>query len=205
MANQPIKKQDYLNLFLNDYFNIILAVVLILFLIASYFIFLAPKFQSTQEAIRVNTEEKQILFETTQKRLANLKALQEVYSKINPADLQKFNSVLPDNYVRERLYGELDEVISSGGWILSSVEITPSEQLVKEVATEETAGTPAQNKKIGTVQVRLSISAIDYAGFKKLLRVLESNLRLFDITDVQFSPSSGGAGITLTTYYYQSL
>ncbi len=211
MVNQPVKKQNNLNVFLNDYFNMILAAALIFFLFLAYLVFLGPKFRATQAAISANTEEKQLLFETTQKRLASLKAVSEIYKKINPADLQKFNSVLPDTYVRERLFGELEEIIGRGGWLVSDIVISQEEakkapsQIVTEEGTVVTGSAPALNKKVGTISLQLNISSIDYPGFKNLLRSLESNLRLFDVTSVEFSPSDDSAAITITTYYYQSI
>lgn len=212
MANQPVKKQNNLNLFLNDYFNIMLAATLIFFLFIAYLVFLGPKFRATQAAISANTEEKQLLFETTQKRLASLKAVSEVYKKISPADLQKFNSVLPDSYVRERLFGEIEEIIGRGGWLVSNISISQEEakKAATPIVTEDGVITPASsqvvnNKKVGTISLQISISSIDYPGFKNLLRLLESNLRLFDVTNVDFSPSGNSATIIVTTYYYQSL
>ncbi|MDP2944385.1 MAG: hypothetical protein Q8N57_02300 [bacterium] len=213
MVNQPVRKQNNLNLFLNNYFNIILAAVLVLFLFFAYLVFLSPKFRATQAAISANTEEKQLLYETTQKKLTSLKIISEVYQKISPSDLQKFNSVLPDSYARERLFGELEEIISRGGWLISSITISPEEDIVKApapVVNEDGTSSPApattlNNKKVGTVSLRLNLTAIDYQGFKNLLRLLENNLRLFDITSVEFSPAADAAAIIITTYYYQSL
>ncbi|MCX6794584.1 MAG: hypothetical protein NTY31_01095 [Candidatus Falkowbacteria bacterium] len=212
MVSQPVKNQNSLNLFLNNYFNIILAVVLILFLFFAYLVFLSPKFRATQAAISANTEEKQLLYETTQKKLASLKIISEIYQKISPSDLQKFNSVLPDSYARERLFGELEEIISRGGWLISSITISPEEVAAKApapVVNEDGTSNPASaatlnNKKVGTVSLQLSLTAIDYPGFKNLLRILENNLRLFDITSVEFSPEADAATVVITTYYYQS-
>ncbi len=212
MANQPVKKQNNLNLFLNNYFNIMLAAALVFFLFLAYLVFLGPKFSATQAAIRANTEEKQLLYETTQKRLASLKAVSEIYKKISPTDMQKFNSVLPDSYVRERLFGELEEIIGRGGWLVSNIAISQEEgkKAAAPIVTEEGVITPvsspaSNNKKVGTISIKLDISSIDYPGFKNMLRLFENNLRLFDVTDVEFSPASNSAVITITTYYYQSV
>lgn len=208
MAIKPVKKQNDLNIFLNDYFNIILAVALILFLVLAYLVFLGPKFRSTQEAINANTEEKRLLFQATQKRLASLKAVSDTYEKINSADLQKFNSVLPDNYVKERLFGELEEVIGRGGWIVSNIIISSSEEgglTGVGIGQIGNASTTVLNKKIGSVNLTFSVAGVDYAGFKNLLHLLENNLRLFDITSVTFSPAGNSANINLSTYYYKSL
>jgi len=211
MVNQPVKKQNNLNLFLNNYFNIILAAALVLFLFFAYLVFLGPKFSATQAAISANTEEKQLLYETTQKRLASLKAISEIYKKISPADMQKFNSVLADSYVRERLFGELEEIIGRGGWLVSDIIISQEEvkKTAAPIVTENGVITPASspvlnNKKVGTISLQLNISSIDYPGFKNMLRLLENNLRLFDVTNVEFSPASDSAVITIITYYYQS-
>ena len=209
MVSQPEKKQNNLNLFLNDYFSIILALALILFLALAYLVFLGPKFSATQKAISANTEEKRILYEVTQKKLVSLKAVFEIYQKVNPADLQKFNSVLPDSYTRERLFGELEEIIGQGGWLLSSISISPEEKGAKTVVSPsggdgKSVSPVLKNSRVGVINIQLEISAIDYPGFKELLRLLETNLRLFDVTSVNFSPSENSATVIMTTYYYQS-
>jgi len=212
MANQPVKKQNDANIFLNNYFNIILALILIVFLLLAYLVFLGPKFRATQAAIQANTEEKQLLYEATQKRLANLQAIRDIYQKISPTDMQKFNSVLPDSYVRERLFGELEEIIARGGWLISNIIISPEDENSKpatlvpgQIGVGPHAPAVANNKKIGTVSIQLSLLAIDYPGFKNLLRILENNLRLFDVTSISFSPSDSSATVVITTYYYKSL
>jgi hypothetical protein len=213
MVNSPVKKNNNINFFLNDYFNIILALVLVLFLLIAYLVFLNPKFQATKAAIQANTEEKRVLYETTQKRLVSLKAIYDVYQKISPADLQKFNSVLPDNYVRERLFGELEEIIGRGGWLVSDINISPLSDTPKEIVVipagkggvGPNSASVLGNKKIGTINIQLSISAIDYSGLKNLLNILENNLRLFDITSIEFSSSGNSVTVMITTYYYEAL
>jgi len=214
MATQNIKKPNNSLVFLDNYFNIILAAALILFLFLAYLVLLGPKFRATQAAISANTEEKRLLYEMTQKKLTSLKAISEIYQKINPADLQKFNSVLPDNYVRERLFGELEEIIGRGGWLVSSINISSEEtgQAAPAPLAVDEDGQPIpaapsvlDNKAVGTISLHFNIAAIDYQGFKNLLRILENNLRLFDVTDVGFSSESSAATFVVTTYYYRPL
>ncbi len=196
MISREIKNQNSINLFFNTYFNIILVVIVILVLAFSYFLVLKPKYDSTMMAISLNYEQQQKLYLAQQKKLNNLKTIADLYDKISAADLKKFNGVLPDSYVKERLFGELDEIITTNGFILNSISIDKSEI---PAAAE---GAPAPSVKTGAINIQLAISAIDYAGFKNLLKLLESNLRLFDISQVSFSPSGNSASLTLTTYYY---
>lgn len=195
MINRAQKNQNAVNLFLNTYFNAILAAGLIIFLAAAYIFFLGPKFSTTQATINANIEEQQNLEAISRQKLANLKALAEVYKKINPTDLQKFNSVLPDEYAPERLFGELEEIVSRGGWLLSGIDI--SQVPAAEIET-------SANPKLGKINLTLSLSAIDYVGVKSLLKMLENNLRLFDITSVNFSSTADNASLVLTTYYYKT-
>lgn len=182
--NQNPKDKNGLNLFLNDYFNIILVIFVIIFLTVSYFVVIQPKYDATRLAIKVNIEQQQRLYTEQQKKLNNLKTIAELYKKISPSDLKKFNGVLPDAYVKERLFGELDEIVTQNGFILNSVSINKEEPKAAE------DGSVPLSANVGKLSLQLSISSIDYAGFKNLLRLFESNLRLFDITTLGFSPGA---------------
>jgi len=198
MITRGQKNQNSINLFLNSYFNIITVAVLVLFLAVAYFMFIKPKFDATMGAIQSNIEQQQKLYTDQQKKLANLEIVSDLYKKIPAGDLKKFNGVLPDSYIKERLFGELEEIISKNGFILNAVNISQEEK--KLTAAESMA---PRSASVGTISLQLSVSAIDYAGFKNLLRLLENNLRLFDITQVSFSPSGNTASLTLSTYYYK--
>jgi hypothetical protein len=223
VAKRP-KSKSNLPSFLNDYFNLVLAVILVIFLLGAYLLVLGPKIRDTKLAIQNNIDTQIRLYNNNQRKLANLKLVSSLYQKINPADLQKFNSVLPDKYVQERLFGELEEIIGAGGWVVNEIRLkipeiktsAPVVAAVDEEATDEsgetTASVAATSAKkpgaidpVGKISVDLSIQSVDYIGFKSLLKVLENNLRLFDVTSVNFSPEGRSATIQLTTYYYNKL
>ncbi|MFA5754124.1 MAG: hypothetical protein WC905_02045 [Patescibacteria group bacterium] len=218
MVSRAPKNKNSLNLILNDYFNLVLAVILIIFLFGAYFLVLNPKIRTTKQLVQDNIESQIRLYNNSQRKLANLKMVDSLYQKINKADLQKFDSVLPNSYVRERLFGELEEIIGQGGWMIKSIRIsssaddvlatpTVSPETASESPAAEGAGTEAGNinQQLGRISVHLSLQAIDYTGFKKLLKILETNLRLFDVSQVDISPAEEQAEITLVTYYYRAL
>lgn len=183
----------------------LIAGILILFLALSYFIVLQPKLSSVQDAIRSGLASQQSLAAASAKKLASYQAMNDIYKKINPADLQRFNTVLPDNYDQERLFGEIEEMLSRGGWLLNSLNISQPEEA--EVAPDGEAPelrAALTDKRIGAYTLDLSVSAIDYAGLKNLLKIFENNLRLLDVAKVNFSPANSSAQITLTTYYYRA-
>lgn len=202
----PIKNnrnQNATNIFLNDYFNIIAALVVIFILAMAYFAVIRPKYNDTLAAIKTNLEQQQRIYSSQQIKLNNLKAVADLYKKIPAADLKKFNSVLPDNYIKERLFGELEEIVTQNGFILSSVNIISDQEDGQTAGNENRAASASVSENIGVVNLELSVTAINYAGFKNLLRTIETNLRLFDVTKVSFSPGGNSASFVLSTYYYK--
>jgi len=185
------KNKNNFNQWLNKYFSIILAGVLILFLALAYLVFLGPKFTATKDIIQANITEQENLYALSQQKLANLQAVGTLYKTIKEADLQKFDSVLPDNYIPARLFGELEEIINSGGWLLTEINI-------------EQAPPGDINKNVGQINVELSLSGLDYIDFKRLLKILETDLRLLDVTNVSLDSASNSVTLMLTTDYYQT-
>jgi len=191
------KNQNGLNLFLNNYFNIIMVLVVIIVFIVSYIVVIKPKYDATMTAIESNNAQQQQLFDEQQKKLNNLKTISDLYNKIPATDLKKFNGVLPDVYVKEKLFGELDEIITKNGFLLNSIDIA------KDAAANPGEPVKEVSPNVGSIKITLSLSAVNYSGFKNLIKLLENNLRLFDITEVSFSPSSNSTTFTLTTYYFK--
>ena len=208
MAMQNQKNQNSLIIFLNGYFNIILAAGLVIFLLVAYFFVLAPKYQTTLAVIKDSIGQKQILYNAQNKKLADLKAISALYKKIDPNDLRKFNSVLSDKYVKESLFGEIEDIINQNGFIVNSISINDLNDLNNQstpgaASPEAGAVSISPVPGLGEIDVTLSLSALDYAGFKNLLKVFETNLRLFDVSRINFSSSDNSASLTLRTYYYQ--
>ena len=147
---------------------------------------------------------RKIFLTRNKKKLADLKAISSLYQKINQADLKKFNNVLSDNYVKESLFGEIEDIVNQNGFSVDSIGITRPEKDVSSGAAPQAATTTVPiNPNLGEIDISLAISKIDYAGFKNLIKIFESNLRLLDLSQVSFSASADTANLTLRTYYYK--
>ncbi len=193
-------KKNSTNIFLNKYFNLILSFFVVLALFLSYFLFIGPKFQNTKSIIQDNIANQKFFYAQQKKKHNSLKAIAKAYSEIPGADLQKFNAVLPPNYQQERLFGEFEEIVSKGGWLLTSVEISDAEDEKSSEPSVVSSMAGSSSEKVQELQITLLIQAIDYAGMKNLLKLFENNLRLFDVISIDFSGES--AEIVLNTYYY---
>ena len=203
MVKPNQKNQDSVNSFLKDYFNVILAIVLVIFLAIVYFAVLGPKYLSTLSTIKDEINQKQLLYNSQKRKLADLQSVTSLYKKISPSDIKKFNSVLSDQYVKESLFGEIEDIVLQNGFMINKISILTPEEEIASGATPATS-TLAISPKLGEIDIEISLTAIDYSGFKNLIKIFETNLRLMDISRVSFSAADDTADITLRTYYYKT-
>lgn len=205
MPENNLKQKNSFNIFLNEYFSVIVVFLCVVIFIFAYFAVLSPKLKSTTMAISDNIEAQKKLYIEQERKLAELKTIQQVYSEILPSDLDKFNQILPDEYLKEALYGELEEIVSKQGYILSAVSVNESlgEDDEDAKAMPQIGGTGVINPNIGEVRAVVDVGAINYGGFKNLLKTMEASSRLYDIKSVQFSENSGSAQFELISYYYK--
>jgi hypothetical protein len=197
-----------ISLFLNEYFNVLVIGFIIIIFALAYFLLIGPKFKSTTTVIKENIETQKKLYAEQEKKLKDLKTIKSIYEKISPADLNKFNGVLPDYYIKEQLFGELEEIIVDSGFLIGSVSITSDEVIEEGGEAAPTIGSNAggiAGERVGKITVSVTIAAIDYSGFKNMLKTFEANSRLFDIENVSFSEAGNSAQLELVTYYYKPL
>ncbi|MBN2854218.1 hypothetical protein JXK06_01645, partial [Patescibacteria group bacterium] len=177
------------------------------FLAFSYVLFIRPKHQLTESLIQENVVNQQLLFNQQQKKLDTLKIITDIYSKVSEEDLLKFNAVLPYQYKQEQLFGEFEEIANKNGWILKTVSLSYPDELepgqVPTTISNEDFFAGSLNPNVGRIEVNLNLAGLDYQAVKKLLAVMEENLRLFDVNQITFSGASE-LNLNLTTYYYKA-
>lgn len=205
MNETKIGKQNTLNNLLNQYFNLFVIIITAFALFMSYFLILKPKVDATTMAISDNIGQQQRIYQAEQTKLNSLKKSIDSYKRINPIDLNRVNAILPDDYNKEKLFGEFEEIIIKNGYQPNVITLNKEGEDAKgggaPAGGASNVATPKVSDKIGIVNVSLSIGSIDYANLKNFLGVLENNLRILDITSVSMSGNS--ANLQLLTYYYK--
>ena len=142
--------------------------------------------------------------------LNNSKALEDArdvltqkYNSINPDNLVKLQKFLPDNIDNIRLILEIEQIAVPYGMVLKNIKYnaTTSETggtgaslgTVGVVQGGETAQLANNNKDYGIWDLEFSVAG-SYDNFLSFLKDLESNLRIVDISSIQFS--SGAADVS---------
>jgi len=120
------------------------------------------------------------------------------YNAINPDDLTKLQKLLPENVDNVRLILEIGQIALPYGMVLKDVKYNATKTGTADATT--TGGTVIQGgsvaqtpKDYGIFDLEFSISGT-YDNFINFTKNLESNLRIVDISSIEFSSNTGNAG-----------
>lgn len=206
--NAKNRKRNIINLFLNANFNVLVVFVVIIFMAAVYFFIIKPKFDLTLVAIKDSITQQEQFYQNQRQKLIDLQAAAALYHKISDADIGRINAVLPNVYAKEKLFGELEDLIMQQGLLVTGISLA-------KVGEEENGGDePMAAKedrvldipnadKIGVIQATINLASVDYAALKNLLPILESHLQLIDIKSISFDQEEKTAELVVYTYYFK--
>lgn len=194
IEKKPNNFQIWLAGFLKKYFGLVLFLFVVLISVAAYYLIIAPKFKEATVTISAETLEQQKKYNEVVQKLIDLSSLNRSYKKIDPKLVKKVEEFLPSEYVQEQLFLELEQVIIKNGYTVNSISI--EKELGNSIGVA--------NKSVGKVKVKISVSAVNYLDFKKLLSIMESNVRLMDIEKLTFEPADQTADFDFYTYYLKA-
>lgn len=209
-----IKKRSKINSFLNKYFHFIIIIVVLLILTLAFFYIIKPKYFKAMEAIEGNLSSQKEIYLEQLTKLNNYKSLVSAYKKVSPGEIKKINSILPDKYEKEQLFIELGYVIPKNGFQLDNLSISEKDDDEERVANPRARRGQEEElseidflrelpQEIGYIKIDLDISLVDYKNFKRLLNILENNIKLLDIYKLSFNPDTESAQISAVSYYLE--
>lgn len=125
------------------------------------------------------------------------------YNAINPDDLDRLQKLLPDNVDNVRLILEIGQIALPYGMTLTDVKYDTSDTSANNSAsatsTPDTttiqggaAPTGNAHQDYGVLNLSFSTSGT-YDNFINFTKDLESNLRIIDISSIQFSSGTGSS------------
>lgn len=109
------------------------------------------------------------------------------YNKITLDNLERIRKFLPDNVDNIRLILEIEKLALPYGMALKDVRYntSPSDAATDKAKTSSRSGGDSRSQKYGSWDLEFSVST-NYANFLNFTKDLEKNLRIVDITSLQF-------------------
>lgn len=170
-------------------FKFILPVILIGVAITGFFVLTSPLYKD------ITLEREQVA--SYNEALDNSKALEaerdkltQKYNSFDPENLSKLQKLLPDNVDNIRLILEIEKIALPYGMVLKDVKYDATK---KNTTTPETVAVEGEenfsNKDYGVLSLEFSTQGT-YSNFINFIKDLENNLRIVDISSIQFTSSA---------------
>lgn len=174
----------------------LLPILFIVIAAGIFFGFIDPSYTRVKE---LRAEEAQF-----DQALTRSKELQEVrdqllsrYNTFSQSDLNRLESMLPDNVDNVRLVLDFDSIASRYGMRLRNIALDTGDNRAQR------GQVGASDSPFQSVVVSFAVTG-DYNAFRAFLEDLEQSLRLVDVTGVAFGSSPSGIydySISLKTYW----
>ncbi len=196
--NNPVVEKIYDNV--SKYFALIIFLVVVVVLVLFYLFLINPKLKDSVSKVQNDINFQQNIWNIERQKLTQMQESLDYFRKIDSDDVEFLESVIPHPYPKEKLFGEIEDIILLNGYTLTSLSIDEVEPLI----TNE--GTQTEENKFENLQViniSLDILGLDYSAMKRFLPVLENQLPLMDIVNLEFSPSDETLSLNIYTYYFK--
>ncbi len=119
------------------------------------------------------------------------------YNAIDPVNLSKLETLLPENVDNVRLILEIGQIASPYGMVLKDVKYNTTTDTGATApqgsAVRGGLNATAPSKNYGTFDLEFSTSG-SYDNFINFTKDLESNLRIVDISSISFSSDNSNSG-----------
>lgn len=131
------------------------------------------------------------------------------YNSINPDNLIKLQKLLPENIDNIRLILEIEQIASPYGMVLKDVKYSATTDEEKNDTTPGTVGAVQGGRAIQPLLKDYGVWDLEFStvgtfnNFLNFTRDLESNLRIVDISSIQFSSNvNTGPNFSSEVYKY---
>ena len=205
---------------LTKYFRFVAAGIVVVFLVAGYFLVLQSKITTIQSLTSGQKTRADQQLKDQKALVLNLQASLDNYKKIFTDDqVAKLDGVLPVTSDFPTVMLTVKKIATAANLSLDnlSIALIPASAggAVASTASTGSAQTDLSNELASTANlaaqdVSISVSgSTSYQAFKQFLRLLESSQRIFDVMTLSYttpSDNTTGAVYTLTvrTYAYQT-
>lgn len=205
MAKQENNSKELIYDIFTKYFTFIILLVVILTLTFFYFFLINPKLETATEEIQQDINFQQNILNMERQKLMQMQESIDYYRQIDSDDIDFLESVIPHPYPKEKLFGEIEDIVLKNGYILTNLNLEEIKESPEEEGNvEEQVEEDSKEENLQTINISLEVTGLDYNGMKRFLATLENQLPLMDIVSLDFSPEGETLSLNIYTYYFKS-
>jgi len=211
--NNNIKKEKDKHLqrkaiiLLSKYFSLLVIIVISVIIICGYSFIIKPKYEKNKIKNKESIETTINVLNAKKIYLSELNKYIRLYNNINKKQKDKISDILPDTPDINSLYTKIDNLMSKNGFALTSLNISDKSN-IKTAKTRRSLNNKDDRNKddkilsgVGEINLLIDVDDVDYKRAKRLLKIIENNLRLMDVKKISFSPEGGSAKLEISIYY----
>lgn len=205
-----VNKSRVANLFIMRYFSLLLVVVFVLIVAIGYFFVIQPKKESVKKNIETLNSQKQEEKDSLVKTIENFSAYIDSYNQLDSGLLGQISLMLPDESDEDKLFLQMEYLFKKNGFFLRNLSVAkqaPKALNSRQKSREEESGQAVNQgvPGVGEIILEVQLDALSYEEFKKLLALLEDNLRIMDVVDINFVEGAEDViDLKIKTYYLES-
>jgi len=185
--------------------RLLLPIILIAISVTGFFTFTSPLYKNIS-----NLKSQLVSFDEA---LSNSKALEserdkltQKYNTISTENLTKLSKLLPESVDNIRLILEIESIAAPYGMVLKDIKYQADDgsntSETESFAQSRNSGSVSQSRTdYGTWNLEFSTTGT-YNNFINFLRDVESNLRIVDVTSINFTSDVGRGGEESDLYKY---
>lgn len=218
-TNRRIKNK--INSFLNKNFQYFSFLLLFLVFLFSFKFILLPKYEKAVITSNEVLEAKNRIFEKEYRELVSYRKNIEVFESIDKGEIDKIGKMIPRNTSREDVFMEFAYFLMKNNFNIKSLNVSdPLETSTPErISRRAMALAPDSNSEldskisqriyslpnnISSWLVKAEVSAVNYIDLKYLLDIIENNLKITDIINLDFDPTSKTVSFDALVYYFKN-
>lgn len=202
MASKSLTKGIAL---IDKYFAYGIVLVIIFVGLGGYWLFLGPQLQTVQRTGLFESKNKQDELAAKKLDLEKIKALASEYSALNLSELEKISKALPTHPRIPDIFAQFEVLAQKNQIIVSSLSVHEGTALPARQGEQQID--KAVLNRIGVLDITLKVGALDsYEKLKAFLNSIESNMRLVDLTSLQYLGQNDHDtySLNLKSYYLKS-
>ncbi len=206
-TNQPAKDKktpsisaDQFYIYLYKFFWLIITILSLVVLAIGYQLFLLPKYNSIVSNQEIINKQQEYIDKSNY--LNQLRGLKTAYEAISPEDREKIDQIVTTVNNQNDLYRETEYIIKKNGLTVEAIEPVV---LDKSYDLPNISASTKKSPLLNNMKLTMTACKISNANYDSLVRVLktfELNLRIMDVTKVEYDPASKKATLNFITYQF---